>query len=139
MHRLHRAFDVRLDGRRPVRTDRFDAAPEQRGFRHLTREVRYLAIERAGGPPSDRPARAADAVDDSPLLHCDGRRECAAQLKQDERYSLERAAEALDLIPDAKGGCAELVGGAEIDAVELAVLGNGVEVNDAWQIDQRQP
>src|SRR4029077_5401777 len=42
------------------------------------------------------------------------------------------------LIVDAEGGSAELVGGTEVDAVDLAMLWDGIEVNDAGQQDQGQ-
>ena len=43
------------------------------------------------------------------------------------------------LVVDAEGSGAELVGGAEVDAVDLAMLWDGVEVDDTGQHDQGEP
>ena len=47
-------------------------------------------------------------------------------------------AQAECLVVDAEGGSAELVGGPEVDAVDLAMLWDGIEVNDAREQDQGQ-
>ena len=48
------------------------------------REVGDFTVERARGAPSDRPAGSPDAVHDLAVLDGHTRRECTAQLQQDE-------------------------------------------------------
>ena len=117
-----------------------DAALEEHRLVDGAGEVGHLAVERTGGLPADRSAAAADAVDDLAVLHRDRRGEGAAELEQHEgrltRHDRPRRS-AWSWI--AERGGAELVGRTEVDPVDLAMLRDGIEVNDAGQQDQGQP
>jgi len=94
-----------------------------------------LAIPGAGRAEPGRAAAAPDAIDDASRVDGDGRRERAAQLDEDQGDRLEGAAAAAALLDDGERHRAELVGGPEVDAVDLAVGRDGVEVDDAGDED----
>ena len=48
-------------------------------------------------------------------------------------------AEAMRLVVDAERSGAQLVGSAQVDAIDLAILWDGVEVNDTGQHDEGEP
>src|SRR6185437_7513336 len=88
-----------------------------------------LAVERTRGAHSERTGAPPCTVHDAAFLNGDGRAERAAQLEQNERHLVERTAAPRALFANRERGGAQLVGGAQVHAIDLSMRGNRWQVN----------
>ena len=100
-------------------------------------QIGGLGVERAARARADRTGRAAEPVDDLPAVDGQRRAEPAAELEQHEPRLLVGDPEALGLVGDPERGARDLVGGPQVDAVPLAVVRDGGEVDRARPEDER--
>ena len=125
-------------GRSGAPGDEGRPAGEQGRFLDPAQGVGDLAVQRAERSVAEASGAAADPVHDPSALDRERRREEAAQLEEHERGALRGDPEAAALVPDAEGGDTQLVGGAHVHPVHLAVGRDRVEVDDAWQENRRE-
>ena len=147
-HRFDSALEIgvpcKARSRRARRRDRLDrcvrragdcrrAAAEQQALRDRPREIRDLAVERAGRSHAQRARGSAESVDDAAAI--DGNRggEGAAELEENQRDVALAATAAFRLLMDGKRDGADLVGRSHVDAIDFPVRGHRRQMHDAWR------
>ena len=102
-------------------------------------QVGRLRVQRTARPRPDRPGRPAEPIDDAPAIHGQRGAERAAELEHHERGLGEVDAEPARLVGDAQRGARDLVRGAQVDAVPLAVRRDGRQMDRAGPEHDRKP